>query len=89
MTCIADVRWRQRVRVRGRVRSVRIQPLAGVPTVQCALVDETGGLTVVFLGRRQIAGIGPGTRMEVEGIAGEHDRQLAILNPRYELLPRA
>ncbi|HUQ64502.1 MAG TPA: DNA-binding protein [Acidimicrobiales bacterium] len=86
MTCIAEVRWRQRVRVSGRVRSLRIQPLAGVPTVQCTLVDVTGGLTVVFLGRRRIAGIRPGTRMVVEGIAGEHDRKLAILNPRYELL---
>lgn len=85
---IADVRWRSEVRVAGRIRSVRVQPLAGVPTLQCTLVDETGGLTVVFFGRRHISGIRPGARMLVEGIAGDHERRLAILNPRYELLSR-
>jgi len=86
---IADVGWRERARVAGRVRSVRIQPLAGVPTLQCTLVDETGGLSVVFLGRRAIAGIQPGTRMVVEGMVGEHDGRLALLNPDYQLLTPA
>jgi hypothetical protein len=63
--------------------------LAGIPTLQCTLVDETGGLTIVFLGRRRIAGIRPGTLMTVEGIVGIHDRKLAIVNPRYELMPAA
>jgi hypothetical protein len=41
----------------------------------------------VFLGRRQIAGIEPGARLIVEGVAGERAGQLVILNPDYELLP--
>lgn len=85
---IEQVRWRCRARVTGRVRSLRVQPWADVPTLQCTLVDPTGGITVVFLGRRHVAGIEPGTRMTVEGVAGMHDTKLAILNPDYSLLER-
>jgi hypothetical protein len=83
---IAGVRWRQPSCIEGRIRSVRVQPMAGIPTLQCTVVDATGGIGVVFLGRRQIAGIRPGVHIIVEGIAGTHQGRLAILNPAYELL---
>jgi len=86
VTSIGDVTWRERVTVAGRVRSVRVQPWGGAPTLECTLVDETGGLAVVFLGRREVAGIRPGTRLLARGIVGAHDGRLAILNPEYELL---
>jgi hypothetical protein len=82
---IADIRYRERCKVRGRVRSVRVRPWADSPTLEIVLVDDTGGITVVFLARRQIGGIRPGTVMSVEGMVGAHDRKLAILNPLYEL----
>lgn len=82
---IAEVRWREAVRIEGKVRSVRVQPWADVPTLECTLVDDTGGITVVFLGRRRIAGIHPGTLMSVEGVAGSHRDKLAMLNPDYTL----
>ena len=84
---IAELVWRQRARVAGRVRSVRVQPLSGVPSLECALVDASGeALTVVFLGRRSIAGIETGTKMIVEGTVGKHRDRLAMINPVYELL---
>ena len=83
---ICDARWREWVRVSGRVRSVRVQPWADVPTLECTLVDDTGGITIVFLGRREVAGIHPGTHMRVEGVAGAHHDKLAMLNPSYALL---
>jgi hypothetical protein len=83
---IAEVEWRKRARVAGRVRSMRIQPWAGVPTLECTLVDATGGVAVVFLGRRQVAGIHPGTCLVVEGMVGEHNGRLAILNPEYDFV---
>jgi len=86
-TPIGDVGWRQPATVVGRVRSVRIQPWGGAPTLECILVDETGGMSVVFLGRRRIDGIRPGCRMRATGIVGAHDGRLAILNPVYELEP--
>lgn len=85
-SAIGDVRWRQSVRVSGRVRSVRVQPWADVPTLECTLVDDTGGLTVVFLGRRKIAGVHPGSLMIVEGVTGAHHEKLAMLNPMYSLV---
>ena len=84
---IGEVRWRQPVCVAGRVRSVRVAPWADVPTLECTLVDATGGITLVFLGRRQVAGIHPGAQMTVAGVAGDHNGKLAILNPTYQLQP--
>jgi hypothetical protein len=83
---IADVVWRHRVKVAGRVRSMRIQPWAGAAALECTIVDDSGGITVAFLGRRAIPGIGCGTRLVVEGMAGDHRGRLAILNPIYEIL---
>lgn len=83
---IGSVTWRSSVRVEGRVRSLRIQPWADVASLECTLVDETGGLTVVFLGRRHIAGVQPGTIMRVEGMAGSHHGKLALMNPEYSLV---
>ena len=85
VTPIASVTWRQRAKVRGRVKSVRVQPLAGVPTLECTVYDDTGGLAVVFLGRREIPGIGPGTTITAEGMISDHQGRLAILNPDYQL----
>jgi hypothetical protein len=84
-TPIGDVRYRERASVRGRVRSLRVRPWGDNPTLEVVLVDDTGGLTLVFLARRQLAGVQPGTIMKAEGMVGAHQRRLAMLNPVYEL----
>jgi len=84
-TPIGDVRFRQRVRVHGRVQAVRVEPLGGSPCLECTVVDETGGVSVVFFGRREIAGIAIGATVTVEGMAIDHHGRLAIVNPVYEL----
>ncbi len=83
---IGDVKYRQMVEVCGRVKSVRIQPYSGVPNLECLLVDKTGSLPVIFLGRREVAGIAPGAKLVVRGRVCDHHGQLAILNPDYEFL---
>ena len=84
---IADLRHRQRARVAGRVRSVRVQPWSDVPSLECTLTDASGAqLMVVFLGRREIPGIRTGTQMVVDGMVGDRRGTLAMLNPDYELL---
>jgi hypothetical protein len=85
-TPIGQAGWRERVVVAGRVRSVRVAPLHDAPTLELILVDSTASISVVFLGRRSIAGVGVGTRMAVEGTVGVHKNRLAILNPSYQLL---
>ena len=85
---IGDVRWRQRVRVRGTVRALRVQPWeGGVATLECTLVDDTGGLVIIFMGRRRIGGVRLGVPMEVEGMVIENRGRLAVMNPAYTLLP--
>ena len=62
-------------------------PWADIPTLECTLVDESGGLTVVFLGRRRLAGLHPGVHMRVRGTAGDRAGTLTIINPDYDFLP--
>ena len=84
---IGRLHWRTRARVAGRVKSIRVQSLADVPALECVLVDKSGeGITLVFLGRRSIAGLQSGTRMVAEGMVGKHKGKLAIINPTYQLL---
>jgi hypothetical protein len=85
ITPISDVQWRQHVRVQGRVRAVRVEPLAGSPSLECTVVDETGSVCVVFFGRRRVEGVQNGATVRVEGMAIEHRGRLAIVNPVYEL----
>ncbi|MGA2931670.1 MAG: amino acid permease [Acidimicrobiales bacterium] len=88
-TPIAAVAPRQRVRVAGRVKSVRVQPRAGTSNLECVLSDGTGGLLLVFQGRPKIAGIEPGARLVAEGMVGTWGRRPAMLNPSFELVQGA
>jgi hypothetical protein len=89
VTAIDAVRWRDRVRVRGQVRSMRVAPQRDVATLECVIDDGTGTLLAVFLGRRELAGVNVGSRIEVVGTAGVHQNRLAILNPSYRILTTA
>ncbi|HWE70559.1 MAG TPA: amino acid permease [Acidimicrobiales bacterium] len=83
---IGEVQWRTRVRVAGKIRSVRVQPRAGTSNLECVLTDGTGNLFLVFQGRRRIPGVQPGARLVVEGMVGDWGHHQAILNPDYELI---
>jgi hypothetical protein len=85
-TPIESLRPRQRARVAGRVRSVTVQPWGNVPTLQVQLTDDHGKLVVAFLGRRQIAGLGPGSRIVVDGTVTDRRGRLVMINPDYEFL---
>ncbi len=82
---IGEVRWRDVCAITGRVRSMRVQPWANVPTLEAVVVDDTGGLLLVFLGRRSIAGLDLGRRITAHGRVGQHRGYLAMLNPWFEL----
>jgi RecG-like helicase len=86
VTPIGDVRWRTHARIKGKIRSLRIQPWADVATLEAVVVDGTGGVLLVFLGRRKVAGIELGREIVAEGMVGASRGYLAILNPEIELL---
>ena len=83
---IDAVAWRTRVRVAGRIRSLRVQTAKGTANLECEITDDTGNLLLVFQGRPKIPGIEPGARLIVSGMVGSWRRRLAILNPDYELV---
>ena len=88
VTPIGDTRWRETARVAGRVKAIRVQPWAEkIASLEITLADDTGGITVVFLGRRRIGGVDLGSHLVVEGMVTEVRHRLTIINPAYQLLP--
>lgn len=85
---IRNATHRQVVVIEGRIRSVEVSPIAGSPALRCELVDDTGGVTLLFYGRRMISGIEPGVQLRAEGRIGDYKGHLAIANPLYSLMPR-
>ena len=86
ITPIGEVQWRKRAHVQGRVTALSTAPRGSAPTLQVEVWDETGGITLNFLGRREIAGLEVGMDIRAEGMVGEEDGTLVILNPSYELV---
>ena len=86
VTPIASVQWRKRAQVQGKVSSIKPAPSGSAPVLEIELWDESGGITLQFLGRREIAGLEVGTELRAEGMVGEENGSLKILNPSYELL---
>ncbi|MGH9067024.1 MAG: DNA-binding protein, partial [Acidimicrobiales bacterium] len=83
---ISDVKWRHRATVGGQVQSVEVQPWGDSPRLAVTVVDGSGGLTLVFT-RRDVAGVGTGTRLVAEGMVSQTQGRLAMLNPLVKLLP--
>ena len=84
---IAEAPDRDRVRLRGTLRTVTLRPRGGVPALEAELTDGSGVLMVVWLGRRRIAGIEPGRAIQIEGRIGSGEGARVMYNPRYELIP--
>jgi hypothetical protein len=77
---------RRNVRVGGEVRAVRIVPRAGAPALEVTVTDGRGSVVGVFLGRRKIAGLSPGRKVMLTGMAAKHGNRYQLVNPVYELL---
>jgi RecG-like helicase len=74
------------VTVLGTVRSLTIRPRAGTPTLEVELYDGSGTVTLIWLGRREIAGIAPGKQLRATGRMTTDGTRRVIFNPRYELV---
>ncbi len=86
---IGNTVWRRHARVVGRVKSVKIQPRAGMSSLECILVDQSGQILLIFQGRRAVPGIEPGAIVLVEGIIGDRSKRKAMINPSYTILQGA
>ena len=61
--------------------------MANSPMLVCEVVDKTGGIELLFYGRRSIPGMVAGATVTATGRTLSHHGTLAIANPRYELNP--
>lgn len=86
-TRCAELSGRQRVVLAGALRSVTLRPRAGVPALEAEISDGTGSVSVIWLGRREIAGVEVGQWLRVEGLVACREGRKVMYNPRYELLP--
>jgi hypothetical protein len=84
---VADCGDRVPVTVAGTIRAMTIRPRAGVPALEAELYDGSGTVTLVWLGRRTIAGLGPGRRLKATGRITTSEGRRLIYNPRYEMTP--
>ena len=70
----------------GPSHSIKTAPRGAAQTLEVEIWDETGGVSLQFLGRREIAGLEVGSQLRAEGMVGEEEGSMVILNPSYELL---
>jgi hypothetical protein len=82
---ISEAPDRELVTVQGTLRTVTLRPRGGVPALEAELYDGSGTITVLWLGRRRIAGIFPGRVIRVTGRIGVHSGVRVMYNPRYDL----
>jgi hypothetical protein len=75
------------VRVAGTLRAVTLRPRAGAPTLEAELYDGSGSVTLIWLGRRRIAGIECGRRVVASGRLTSYGGRPTIYNAAYELQP--
>jgi hypothetical protein len=82
---VAKCRDRVPVTVLGTIRAMTIRPRAGVPALEAELYDGSGTVTLVWLGRRTVAGLGPGRQVRATGRITTAEGRRLIYNPKYEL----
>jgi hypothetical protein len=75
----------QQAAVSGTIRALTLRPVGGVPALEAELYDGSGTIRLIWLGRRRIQGIGPGTSLSVRGRVTYQGGNPVIFNPSYEL----
>jgi hypothetical protein len=84
---LSELEARDRTKVCGEVKRMTIKPRSGIPSTEIVINDGTGDATVIFSGRRHVAGIEHGHCIVIEGVAFADANRLVFLNPAYSLLP--
>ncbi len=72
----------------GTVRAVTLPPRRSVPALVAEVWDGKGAVNLVWVGRRSIGGIEPGTFVRARGRVATVRGVPTIFNPAYEILPK-
>lgn len=86
-TPMCDLVDRQEATVSGTVRAVTLRPRVNVPALVVDLYDGSRTINLVWLGRRTIGGISPGTYLRASGRVTWTRGVPTIFNPSYEIVP--
>lgn len=86
-TMMSDLRDREQATVSGTVRAVTLRPRVNVPALVVDLYDGSRTINLVWLGRRTIGGIEPGTYLRAHGRVTYTRGIPTIFNPSYEIVP--
>jgi hypothetical protein len=89
MGCIkmCDLKDRQEATVSGTVRAVTLRPRVNVPALVVDLYDGSRTINLIWLGRRTIGGVEPGTYLRARGRVTYNRGIPTIFNPAYEIVP--
>ncbi|WP_303324854.1 OB-fold nucleic acid binding domain-containing protein [Actinomyces radicidentis] len=83
---IGELLPRRRARVSGVLRAVTYRPASDKPVLVGQLFDGTGSVDLVWIGRRQIAGVRPGIHLAAEGMVAAGRTRPNMYDPSYEIL---
>ncbi|MDF2143586.1 OB-fold nucleic acid binding domain-containing protein [Knoellia sp. p5-6-4] len=86
-TRMSDLKDRQVATVTGTVRAVTLRPRVNVPALVVDLYDGSRTINLIWLGRRTIGGIEPGTYLRATGRVTYLRGMPTIFNPAYEIVP--
>ena len=86
-TPMSELHDRQEATVAGTVRAVTLRPRVNVPALVVDLYDGSRTINLVWLGRRTIAGIVPGTYLRATGRVTYYRGTPTVFNPAYEIVP--
>jgi len=85
-TLIEEIERGETIQVTGVVKTATIKPNNQVPAYEVEIFDGSGNLIVIWQGRKHVAGIEPGTRIEVEGRITFLFGKPCLHNPVYKIL---
>ncbi len=85
-TLIDEIERGKQIQVTGVVTSVIVNPNSKTPSYEVEIFDGSGNLLVIWQGRKQVAGIEPGTRLSVEGNITYINSKPCLHNPIYKIL---
>ena len=86
-TRMCDLEDRPEATVSGTVRAVTLRPRVNVPALVVDLYDGSRTINLVWLGRRTIGGVEPGTYLRATGRVTYTRGIPTIFNPAYEIVP--
>lgn len=80
---------RNHVQLYGVLRSVTYPAEGSTDSFSATLFDGTGSIDLIWLGRKSVPGIIPGTHLLISGVVVDFQGALSVLNPDYQIVPES